>query len=159
MLNNCISNKNFKETRALYSVSDNIETLIGSKTDEFILENVELIYLYLHKTTLKRGYSYIECPEQLQNKTVTINPKKTKKNYYYFQYTITSALNHQYIERDHQRILKIEPILNHYNWKGLDYPSHQNDWEKFEKNNTTNALNILFLASKTKEIRTTYRSK
>ena len=63
MLNNCISNKNFKETRALYSVSDNIETLIGSKTDEFILENVELMYYYLHKTTLKRGYSDIECPE------------------------------------------------------------------------------------------------
>ena len=63
MLNNCISNKNFKETRALYSVSNNIETLIGSKTDEFILENVELMYYYLHKTTLKRGYSYIECPE------------------------------------------------------------------------------------------------
>ena len=63
MLNNCISNKNFKETRALYSVRDNIETLIGSKTDEFILENVELMYYYLHKTTLKRGYSYIECPE------------------------------------------------------------------------------------------------
>ena len=96
----------------------------------------------------------------MQNKTVTINKKKTKKkNNNYFQYTITLALNHQYIERDHQRISKIEPILNHYNWKDLDFPSHQNDWEKFEKNNTTNALNILFLASKTKEIRTTYRSK
>ena len=63
ILNNCISNKNFKETRALYSLSNNIETLIGSKTGEFILENVELMYYYLHKTTLKKGYSYIECPE------------------------------------------------------------------------------------------------
>ena len=79
MLNNCISNKNFEETRALNSVSNNIETLIGSRTDEFILENAELMYFYLHKTTFKRGKSSIESPEWLQNKTVTINPKNKKR--------------------------------------------------------------------------------
>ena len=152
MLNNWISNKNFEEACARYSVSNNTEILIGSKIGdnmdellkfflqrfqdakeksnnretEFILENVELMYYYFHKTTLKRGQSSIESPEWLQNKTVTINPKNKKG-------AITLALNLQYIERDHQRMSKIEPFINHCNWKGPDFPSHQNDWEKFEK--------------------------
>ena len=149
MLNNWISNKNFEEVCARYSVSNNTEILIGSKigdnidellnfflqrfqdakeksnnrASEFILENVELMYYYLHKTTLKRGKSSIESPEWLQNKTVTVNPKNKEDDNCY-QYAITLALNLQYLERDHQRISKIEPFINHYNWKGLDFQSH-----------------------------------
>ena len=103
---------------------------------------------------MKRGKSSIESPEWLQNKTVTINPKNKKD-------AKTLPLNLQYIERDHRRMSKIEPFINHYNWKGPDFPSHQNDWEKFEKKEktTTNALNISLAPDKTKEIRAASRPK
>ena len=42
----------------------------------------------------------------------------------------------------------------------MDFASHQKDWKKFEKkNNTTIALNILFVPYNIKEIRTAYKSK
>ena len=34
-----------------------------------------------------------------------------------FQYTLTVALNHESIVKDPQRISKITPFINKYNWK------------------------------------------
>ena len=32
-----------------------------------------------------------------------------------------------------------------YNWKEINYPSGKDDWEKFEKNNPSIALNVLYV--------------
>ena len=40
-----------------------------------------------------------------------------------------------------------------------DFPSHSKDWKKFESNNKSIALNILYVPRNTKEIRHTYKSK
>ena len=32
--------------------------------------------------------------------------------------------------------------------EGIDYPSENDDWKKFEKNNRTNALNVLYAKKK-----------
>ena len=34
------------------------------------------------------------------------------------------------------------------NLEGIDYPSENDDWKKFEKNNQTNALNVLYAKKK-----------
>ena len=179
-----ISSKKFKETRTMHSISNNIEIFMGSETDdiidelfeshlqryqkakqeakkrgrEFIHENVDLLYYYLHKTRLKKGKSYIKSPEWLRNKEATINPKN-KKDDKCFQYALTAALNHQKIKKDPQRISKIKPFIDQYNWTNIDFLSHQKDWKKFEQNYTTITLNILFLPYNTKEIRVAYKSK
>ena len=184
MLNNCISSKNFEETRLIYSPGNNVEIQIGSETDdiidelfesllqrfqearetlnnrgsEFIHDNVGLLHYCFHKIRLKRGGSYVDSPEWLKNKRAIINPKY-KKGDNYFQDAITVALNHQNIERDHQRISKIKPFISQYNCKGIVFPLHQKDWKKFEQNNKTIALNILFVPHNTKQIRTAYKSK
>ena len=67
------------------------------------------------------------------------------------------ALNHEEIKRDPQRISKIKPFINKYNWKGTNYSSKIDDWKTFEKNNPTTALNILHI--KEKEILPAYISK
>ena len=82
---------------------------------EFIHENVDLLYYYLLKTRLKKGKSYIKSPEWLRNKEATINPKN-KKDDKCFQYALTAALNHQKIKKDPQRISKIKPFIDQYNW-------------------------------------------
>ena len=43
-----------------------------------------------------------------------------------------------------QRISKIKPFINKHNWKGINFPSEKNDWEKFEKNSNTIALNFFY---------------
>ena len=107
--------------------------------------------------SLNRGESYIDSPEWLKNKGATINPKS--KDNKCFQYPITVALNHEKIKKDPQRISKIKPFIDQYNWKGIEFPSHSKDWKKFEQNNKTIALNILFVPYNTKQIRLAYKSK
>ena len=116
------------------------------------------MYYSLRKTTLRRGKSYIKSLEWLRNKKATITTKN-EKDYKCLQYALTVALNHQKIESHPDRISNIESFINQYNWKDIDFPSHQKDWKKFEQNNKTIALNILFVPHNTKTIRLPYKSK
>ena len=153
----------------MYTKSRNIEIMIGNKTDEIIeklfdslLQNYcknleEPIYCHLQKIGLKRGGSYIDSPEWLKNKKATINPKNNDDNC--FQYALTIALNHKQIKSHPERISKIKPFIDQYNWKEIDFPSHSKDWKKFEQNNKTIALNILFVPHNTEKIRLAYKSK
>ena len=76
-----------------------------------------------------------------------------------FQNALDDALNYQNIERDPQRISKLKSYINKYNWKGIKFPVEPKEWKKFERNNKTIALNILFIPHNTKTIRVSYRSE
>ena len=148
---NFFSSKGSEEIRTMHSKSDNIEILIGNETDEiveelfdsllqryqkeleesmkgseFVFDNVDSLYYKLHKISLNRGGSNIDSPEWLNNKKATINPKSSGDKC--FQYALTVALNHEQIKKDPQRIIKMKPFINQYNWKGIDFPSHKKDW-------------------------------
>ena len=177
---NFISFIDSEETCIWHTWSDNVEILMGSETDDiitepidsllqryqkeleesekngsnFIFDGIDLLSYHLHKTSLKRGKSYIESPEWLKNESATINPKIDDDNC--FQYAITVALNHQNIEKHPERASNINPFVN---WKDIDFPSHQKDWKKFEQYIKTIALNILYVPSNTKQIRLAYKSK
>ena len=87
----------------------------------------------------------------------TINPKNSGDKC--FQYAVTVALNHEQIKKDPQRISKIKPFIDQYNWEKINFPSQKNDWNEFEKNNKTIAVNVLFVPCNTKQIRPTNVSK
>ena len=173
---NFVSSKDYSdETRIMSNWSDNIEIIIGSETyniidelfvsflqgypkgleesmkgSEFCFDSVDLLYYHLHKINLKRGESYIDSPKWLKNKGATINPKN--KDNECFKHAITVALNHQSIKKDPQRISKIEPFIGQYEWKNINFPATIKDWKKFERDNKTIALNILFVPYNTKQI-------
>ena len=86
-----------------------------------------------------------------------MNPKNNDDNY--FQYSLTVALNYQNIKKEPQRIPKINPFINQYDWKEMDFSSEQKDWKTLELNNKTIALNILFTPQNTEEITLSYKSK
>ena len=44
-------------------------------------------------------------------------------------------------------------------WKDINFPTNENDWNEFEKNNKRIALNILYVPYNTEEIRHAYNSK
>ena len=69
------------------------------------------------------------------------------------------ALNFEQIKKSPQRISKIKPFIVQYNWKEIDFPSHRKDCKKFESNNKSIALNVLYVPHNTKEIRHAYKSK
>ena len=134
------------ETRVMHTRSVNEEFMNGSDTDKTIkelfksllqryqenLQEKMINYLYydLNKISISKGGSYIDSPKWLKDKKSTINPKN---NYYKcFQYAVTLALNYDKIDRNPQRISKIKPFIEEYNWKDIDFPSTSKDWKKFE---------------------------
>ena len=76
-----------------------------------------------------------------------------------FQNTLDDALNYQNIERHWQRISKLKLYINKYNWEGIEFPAGSKDWKKFEQNNKTIALNVLFVPHNTETIRVACRSE
>ena len=110
---------------------DTKKTRRKMRGSEFVFESVDLLYYGLHKTRLRKGKSYIKSPEWLENKKATINPQNDDDNC--FQYAITVVLNHQNIKNHPERISNIEPFSNQYNWKDIDFLSHQKKKKKKEK--------------------------
>ena len=105
---------------------------------------------------LSRGASYIDFPKWLKNKKTTINLKNNDEKC--FQYTLTVALNYENIKNNRERISEIKPFIDKYNWKERDFPSYNKD-RKFESNNKSIALNILYVPYNTEEITHAYKSK
>ena len=90
--------------------------------------------------SLSRGGSYINSPQWLKNKKATINLKNNDDKC--FQYASTVALNYQKIKNNLERISKIKPFIDQYNWKEIDFPSHSKDRKKFES--VINQLLLIF---------------
>ena len=101
------------------------ESMIGS---EFAYDSVDALGYNLHKVSLSRCGSNTDSPKWLKNKKATINPKN--KDNKCFQYALTVALNYEQMKDHPERISKIKPFIDQYNWKDTDFPSHSKDWKK-----------------------------
>ena len=169
------------ETRVIYTRSDNEEFMNGSGTDEVIkllfesflqkyeenlqekmkgsdfeFDGVNFLYYDFNKTSLNRGGSYIDSPKWLKDEKSTINPKNN--DHKCFQYAVTLALNLNRINKHPQRISKIKPFIDEYNWKDIDFPATSKDWKKIELSDEI-ALNILYVPHNTRKIHVAYKSK
>ena len=167
------------ETHTMFIRSTPEEFMIGSETEE-VAENLIMstlqkyqdnlqnkmkgsdfifngIKYHLNRITISKGGSYIESPKWLKGKKCCINQKNTENKC--FQYPATLALNFNNINRDPQRISKIKPFIDNYNWKDINFPAAKKDWSKFEINNENVALNILYVPFNTKKVEIAYKSK
>ena len=118
---------------------------------EFEFDRINFFYY-----SFNRGGTFIDSPKWLKDKKSTINPKNNDDKC--FQYAVTLALNLDNIDNHPERISKIKPFINQYNWKDIDFPPTNKDWRKLELNNDI-ALKILYIPHNTKKIQLTYRSK
>ena len=169
------------EMRVMYTRGDNEEFMNGDDTDEVIkllfksflqrfeenlqekvrgsdfeFDGINFFYYNFNKTSIYRGGSYIDSLKWLKDKKSTINPKNN--DHKCFQYAATLAPNFDNINNHPEKISKIRPFIDQYNWKDIDFPPTKHDWKKFELNNKV-ALNILYIPHNTKKIQLAYRSK
>ena len=169
------------ETRVMHTRSVNEEFTKGSDTDEiikelfksllqryqenlqekmrgsdFVFDGVNFLYYDFNKISIRRGGSYIDSPKWLKDKKSSVNPKNN--DHKCFQYAVTLVLNLDKINDHPERISKIKPFIEEYNWKDIYFPSTNEDWKKFETNNEV-ALNILYVPHNTKKIEIAYKSK
>ena len=142
---NFVSSLDKNETRIMHTKGNNIEIMKGIETNDvinelfnsfltryqegletkmkgsgYIFDKVDLLEYHLHKISLNRGSSYISSPEWLKSKGAKINPKNTRDKEC-FKYAIIASLHHQEIEGNIQRISKLKPFINNYNWKDIEF--------------------------------------
>ena len=118
---------------------------------EFGFDGVNALCYDLNKTSLNRGGSHIESQKWISAKKATINPKN-KKDDNCFRYALAVALNHEKIKDNLERISKIKSFINQYNRNHIDFPSTGKDWKKFESNNKSISLNILYVPHNNKKV-------
>ena len=87
---------------------------------DFEFDGVNFLYYDFNEISLNRGGSYIDSPKWLKDKKSTINPKNNDDKC--FQYAVTLALNLDNIDNLPERIPKIKPFIDQYNWKDIDFP-------------------------------------
>ena len=131
------------------------ESMTGS---DFVFDYIESLNYIFRKVELKRSGSYIESPEWIQNKKATINPQN-KDDDKCFQYAVKIALNYDRIENYPERVSKVKPFINQYDWKKINFPSHVGDWKKFALNNKSISLNVWYIPEGEKTIRHAYKPK
>ena len=122
----------------------------------FTLDKIMHLYINFHRVALTRGGSYIELPKWLKSKKAVINPQN--KDEECFKWAVIAALHHKEIKKNHQRISRLRPYENQYNWEGLEFPVSIKKIDKFEKNNPGIAVNVLFSNNKNQNIYTARRS-
>ena len=76
-----------------------------------------------------------------------------------FEDVLDDVLDYQTIEAHPERISKLKPYINKYNWEGIEFPARPKDWKKFDRNNKTITLNVLYVQYNTKTISVANRSE
>ena len=128
-----------------------IQETSNERRSEFIPDSVELLEYELHKIDIITAESYIVSPDWIARKKGTINPKN-EKDHKWFQWSIIVGLNYDIIkEKKLEKLLKFRRI-------DTDFSSHQRDWEEFEQENNSIAVNVLFISHNSEEIKLAYKS-
>ena len=107
----------------------------------------------LYRVRLKRGGSDIKSPEWLLNKGATINPEN-KNDAECLRWSTICLLNYSEIMKE-----DFQNIFQNITHEDKDFPSHKRDWENFEQNNESVALNFLFTSQNSEEITLVYKSE
>ena len=141
------------ETRVMYTRSDNEEFMNGDNTNEIIksvfesflqrfeenlqekmrrsdfeFDGINFFNYNFNKTSVYRGGSYTDSPKWLKDKKSAINPENN--DHKCFQYAATLALNFDNINNHPEKISKIRPFIDQYNWKDIDFSATSKDLKK-----------------------------
>ena len=87
----------------------------------------------------------------LRGKKEAITNNNNNNNNNNFQNALNDVLNYQTIETHPERISKLKPYINRYNWKGIEFPAGSKEWQKIEQNNDTITLNVFYVEQNTKK--------
>ena len=123
----------------------------------FTLDKIMRLYINFHRMVFTRGSSYIELPGWIKNKKAVINPQN--KDEECFKWAVIGALHHEDIKDHPERISLLRPYEKQYNWKGREFPTSIKNIDKFEKNNSGTAVNVLFSKKKRQNTYTVRRSE
>ena len=114
----------------------------------FTLDKTMYLYINFHRLAL---------PKWIKSKKAVINLQN--KDEECFKLVAISALHHEEIKNNLERISLLRPYENQYNWIGVKFPVSIKKIDKFEKNNPGIAVNVLLSKKKSQNIYTARRSE
>ena len=144
----------------LHNYQEKLKMIKGS---DFVFESVNLMDYNLHRVRLNRGGSYIKSLKWLENKKATINPKNDDNDDdddddddddECLRWSIICALNYNEIMKK-----EFENIFEKIKHEDKDFSSQKREWENFEQNNESTALNVLFASQNSEETTILYKSE
>ena len=159
--------KDFKQNNkstalnVLFSSKDSEEITLLYKS-EYNLEQENKVLLLMINDDDDEKYYYFAVKSKLElysSEWLRSKKESITKEDNCFQNALNDSLDYQKIKKDPQKISKLKPYINQYNWKDIKFPSDKEDWKKFEQNNKEIALNILYVPHNKKEIEPAYKSK
>ena len=115
LLKHTIINKILKD-----SSINNKELLINNIMNEKTINNNEII-------NNEKNNTFIETPKCIKFKKAVLNPKSNDTKS--FQYSITLSLYQKEIGNSFNRITKIKPYINNFNWNNINFPPNNQDYE------------------------------
>ena len=145
----------------LFSSKDSEEITLLYKS-EYNLERENKVLLLMINDNDNKKYYYFPVKSKLElysSEWLRSKKESITNEDNCFQNALNDSLDYQKIKKDPQKISKLKPYINQYNWKGIKFPSDKEDWKKFEQNNKEIALNVLFVPHNKKEIELAYTSK
>ena len=129
----------------------NAQETSNERGSKFIPDSAELLYNHVQRTDIRRTESYIISTDWIASEKAKIDPKNEKDNEC-FKRSVISGLNYNKINEKYLK--KIEKLKR----VDIDLSSHQKVWEKFEQENNSIAVNVLFILSNSEEIKIAYKS-
>ena len=138
-------NSNEITTELYNSLLHRYQEVLENKMEgsSFKSDYIKFLNIRFNQVDLIRGSSYIKEDKWISNK----KEKNHQKN------------NQKKIGDHPERINKIMPFITKYNWNNINFTSQRKDWERFEKDNTDIALNILSVPHNKKNNRNTIQIK
>ena len=131
---NFISSKDSTEVRNVHTKSDNIKTMMDSKTydivdepfeqflrnyqerleesmrgSEFLFDSVDLLHYHLQRVSLERSGEHIDSRKWLFDKKATINPKS--RNNHCFKHSLVATEHWENIDNHPERISNLKVFL------------------------------------------------
>ena len=138
------------------STTNNKESLINYILNEKTINNEKNNNKTINNEKNNENVNtFVETSMCIKAKRAMLNPKSNDIKS--FQYSITLSLYYKEICNNFNRITKIKPYINNFNWNNINFPPTKNDYENFEINNPEIALNIYQINNE--EISQFYKSR
>ena len=151
--NEIINNNN--ETTNKKSLINNNETInkeLTTNNNKKINKKSEckaFLTIFIKSTSYKKeSTNTVKTPENLKPKKAVLNQQSNDNKS--FQYSVTLSLHHKDVGKNPCRISNIGQFINNLNWENINFPPTEQDYQQFEMNNTSIALNILQVSNEEK---------
>ena len=117
------------------------------RDSKFVFNGIIRMDINFHRLNLTSGSSYVPLPDWLAGKGAIINPKNLDMEC--FKWAVIAAIKWEEIGDHPERINKLMPYEEEFDWDGMEFPASFRDIKRFESRNEITINVLAFECKKT----------